>query len=152
MSRGVDGSSRRHTRLPRADLLTLAHPRIPHIRPFSHTKPRSARVSPHRSSLSKELAISHTPLFPKRRTLLLLDEPVEFALDTLEPTPLATGELLVETLADFLPLLTQVDPVVPDEVHFFFFVLGAWRSPPVAVVAGAGRDGVVPLAWVVRVW
>lgn len=144
-------SSRRHTRLALAHLFTFAHPWIPYVRPFPHPKSWSPRISPHRSPLTKELAIAHSPLLSKRRALLLLDESVEFALDTLEPAPLSAGELTVETLADFLPLLTQVDAVVPDKVHFFFFVLGAWRPPPVAVVAGTGGDGVVPLAWVVRV-
>ena len=73
----------------------------------------------------QEVAVAHAPLLAQRRTLLVADEPVELALDALEAAALAVGELLVEALADLLPLLAEVDAVVPDEVHFLFFVLGA---------------------------
>ena len=56
-----------------------------------------------------------------------MNEAVEFALDTLKPALLAAGKLAVEALTDFLPLLAEVNAVVPDEVHFFF-VFGPWQT------------------------
>ena len=67
----------------------------------------------------------HQSLLAQCQTLVM-NEAVEFALDTLKPTLLAAGKLAVEALVDFLPLLVEVDVVVPDEVHFFFFVFGPW--------------------------
>ena len=93
---------------------------------------------PHRSrsTLPQELPIPHTPLLPQSRTLLLLNEAVKLALDTLETASLTTRELAIEGLADLLPLLTQVDAVVPDEVHFLFLVLWPRGTATVAVSGG----------------
>lgn len=94
---------------------------------------------PHRrrSTLPQELSIPQTPLLPQSRALLLLNEAVKLALDTLETASLAIRELTIESLADVLPLLTQINAVVPDEVHFLFFVL--WpRGTATVAVSGRG--------------
>lgn len=84
-----------------------------------------------------ELAIAHAPLLPQRRTLLLLNKAVEFTLDPLEPFPRALWELPVKGLADFLPLLAEVNALVPNEVHFFFFILGARLAAAFAASSAA---------------
>jgi hypothetical protein len=93
---------------------------------------------PHRSrsTLPQELPIPHTPLLPQSGTLLLLNEAIKLALDTLETASLAIRELAIESLADLLPLLTQIHAVVPDEVHFLFFVLWPRGTTTVAVSGG----------------
>ena len=139
-------------------LLILPHPRIPHPHPLHNPKLRRPRLRHRRRALfTEELSIAHTPLLAKRRTLLLPDKAIKLALDTLEAAALAGRELAVEALADLLPLLAQVDAVVPDEVHFLFLVLGPWRAATVRRVAGAIRDRVVavsvPVAVAtVRIW
>ena len=89
------------------------------------------------SPIPQELPIPHTPLLPQSGTLLLLNEAIKLALDTLEASSLAVRELTIESLTDLLPLLTQIDTVVPDKVHFLFLVLWTGRTTTVAV--GRGR-------------
>lgn len=93
-----------------------------------------------RSPLPQELPIPHTPLLPQGGTLLLLNEAIKLALDTLETASLTVRELVIESLTDLLPLLTQIDTVVPDKVHFLFFVLWTGRPTAVAVRRGRARD------------
>jgi hypothetical protein len=118
--------------------------------PFHNPKSGSSRVNDGRT-LPQELSIPHSALLAQRGTFLVLDESVELALDSLKAAPLAVGELAVEVLAHLLPLLAEVDTVVPDEVHFFFFVLGPGRPTPLGGVAGAAGDGVVPVPRI-RIW
>lgn len=89
-----------------------------------------------RPVLGDKLAIAHPSLLPQSRALLLLDEAVEFALDALESAPLTGGELSVEALPYFLPLLAEVNAVVPYEVHLFLLVLRPWRA---AALSNSGR-------------
>ena len=105
-----------------------------------------------RRALTQELPVPHAPLLTQSRTLLLLNEAVELALDALEAAPLAIMELAIEGGADLLPLLRQVDAVVPDEVHFLLLVLWPRRPAAVAVGRGGAGDAGVALAGVVGVW
>lgn len=105
--------------------LILAHPWIPHTRPLDNTVFGRIR---NRHPISKKITITHPSLFPQRRTILLPDEPVELALNALEAPSLSMRKLPIETLAHCLPLLTEVHAVVPNEVHFFFFVFGSRRA------------------------
>lgn len=130
--------------------LWFSHPWIPHLGPFHNSKSWSSRVN-HGRTLPQELAVPHSSLLAQRGTFLLLDESVELALDSLKPAPLAVGKLAVEVLAHLLPLLAEVDPVVPDEVHLFFFVLGPGRPTPFGGIAGTAGDGVIPVPRI-RIW
>jgi hypothetical protein len=96
-------------------------------------------MTPHRSrnTLAQELAIPHTPLLPQCRTFLLLNEAIKLALNTLEAASLAVRELPIESVADLLPHLTQINAMVPDEVHFLFLVLWTWVTAAAAVSGGA---------------
>jgi hypothetical protein len=105
----------------------------------------------HGRTLPQELAIPHSTPLAQRGAFLLLDESVELALNTLKPAPLAVGKLAVEVLAHVLPLLAEVDSVVPDEVHLFFFVFGPGRPTPFSRTAGAAGDGVIPVPRI-RIW
>jgi hypothetical protein len=77
----------------------------------------------------------HAALLPGSRAILLLHEAIKLGLHTLETKALTIGKLAIEVLVDLLPLLAQINTVVPDIIHFFFFVLGPWRSP---VISGVG--------------
>lgn len=126
-------------------ILPIPHPGIPHAGPLDDPKLRGSRVL-QRGTLAQELAVPHAPLLPQGRAVLLPNEAVELALDALEPAPLTAGELAVEALPHLLPLLVEVDPVVPDEVHLLFLVLGTRGPALVGVGGGAGRDGVVAVS------
>ena len=105
------------------------------------------------STLMETLPVAHTSLLPQRRTLLVPTKPVEFTLDPLESTAWSTGELSVEALTHFFPFQAQVDAVVPDKVHLFFFVSGAYGALTVCCVyicVGTGAIAValaVAMAW-----
>jgi hypothetical protein len=66
--------------------------------------------------------------------LIFPDEAVELALDPLGATTLAVGELAVKIVAYFIPLLAEVDAVVPDEVHLLFIVFEPWQPPSVRTI------------------
>lgn len=123
----------------------LPHPRVPHPHPLDNSKPRQGLgiLGP---VSGNELSVTHPPLFPQCRALLLLDETVEFALDALEAAPLTGGELSVETLPYLLPLLTEVNAVVPYEVHLLFFVFGSWWAATFGDSGRVAGDGVEALA------
>src|SRR5699024_8939404 len=116
------------SRLPPANLLPLLpHPRIPCPRPLDNPKLRCIRIPMHSSApLTQKLPIPHPPLLPQSRTILLFNKPIEFALYSLETASRSIRKLTTEPLPHFFPLLVQIYPVVPDEVHFFFFVLRSW--------------------------
>ena len=127
--------SRHHSNL----IWILPHPRIPHTHPLDDTKLRWTDLRKNRmmiiiiclrcASLVQKFSTPHLSLLAQCRTLLVTNEAVEFALDALKPAPLAVGKLPVKALADFLPVLAEVDAVVPDEVHFLFFIFGArWTA------------------------
>ncbi|EEP75899.1 predicted protein [Uncinocarpus reesii 1704] len=66
------------------------------------------------------ISIPPPPLLAQCRTVLFFDKPIVFALNSLKPVPFALWELLIETLPDLSPFLTQIDSVVPNEIHLFF--------------------------------
>jgi hypothetical protein len=70
-------------------------------------------------------------LLPESKAIFLLDKAIELRLYTLQAKALTIGEFAIEALVDRLPLLGKLNAVVPDEMHFFVFVLGPWRSPAI---------------------
>jgi hypothetical protein len=137
-----------HIRIP------FPHPRVPNIGIPPNAKIRCTTTISKRSSraLANELSIAHAPLLPQRRTLLLLNEAVKLALNTLEAVSLTVRELAIENLSHLLPFLAKVNTVVPDEVHFLFLVFGARRPAAVAVCRGAAGDAGEAFPGMVGAW
>jgi len=67
-----------------------------------------------------------TRLYSHLFHLVVLQQPVEFALQAAFLSSL--GKLHPVRLQDFVPRLTEICPVIPDEVHLFYGVFRARRS------------------------
>lgn len=116
----------------------FSHPRIPSSSPlydsigWGRVGKAVRRVPTAQAGRADTGSASPFPLsslLAERRAFILFDEAVVLALDPLEPASLACGKLCVEALSHLLPLLPEVDSVVPDKIHFLLVVFGSWWAP-----------------------
>ena len=70
---------------------------------------------------------------------------VVFALNSLEASSLASGELYVVGVLDLCPVHVEVHAVVPDEV-LLFLVVGRAKFPPFALLCTSPKSR--PRRWV----
>lgn len=100
------------------------HPRIPDFRPTNDTvRGQVIAWFPHSITLAAPAS-----LLSQCWAFLLFDEAIVFALNPLETVSRAVGKLSVETFTNVSPLLTKINPMVPDEVHLFFVILRPRRA------------------------
>ena len=77
---------------------------------------------------------------PDLGNAVVLEMTVVFALDTAR-TSQPAGELGVESVQDLLPLPSEIDPMIPDEVNLFLGVRWAEFTASMAPWRGAMTDG-----------